>query len=122
MKHALAVLLLAASTAQADPVQTALAIAPDQIECIQETVWHDWGSESAEVKQFYLDAHTASLLAAYAGVQAGIYDRETVETAYGWSGCDWIHVMELVQAATRTPGVLTVNQLNGRVPLPFLGD
>lgn len=121
MKRYLAILLLAATAAHADPAQTALLIAPDQVECIQETVWHDWASESAEVKQFYRDAHTASLLAAYAGVQAGIYDRIVVETAYAWYGCDWIQTLELVQRATQFKDVLTTPS-RALTDLNFLGD
>ena len=121
MKRTLTVLLLIASTAQADPTQTALAIAPDQVECIQETVWHDWASESAEVKQFYTDAHTASLLAVYVGVQAGIYDRIVVEAAYGWYGCDWQQTLDLVQRATQFKDVLTTPP-RALTELNFLGD
>lgn len=119
MKRILAVLLLAASTAQADPTRTALAIAPDEVECIQETVWHDWGSESAEVKQFYMDAHIAGLLAVYAGVQAGIYDPRDVETAYGWYGCDWQLTLDLVYKVTYD-GAAMVASDRGTISLDFL--
>ena len=100
MKQLLAVLIVAATPALANPAQTALSIAPDQVECITETVYHDWGAETEEVKQFYRDAHISSLLAAYAGVQAGLYTQQNIEAAYSHTGCDWIRTLVLTQRAT----------------------
>lgn len=120
MKRFLA-LLFFATPAAADPAQTALMIAPDQMECIQETVWHDHAGEPTEVQQFYLDAHIANLLAAYAGVKAGIYTQQTVEVANAWYGCDWIQTMDLVNKVTFNQAHLTEPE-RGVLALPFLGD
>lgn len=119
MKHFLAALLITAGTAQADILQTALDIAPDQMECIQETVWHDYAGETPEVQQFYLDHHTAALLAAYAGVQADLYDSAVVELAYAWYGCDWIQTLDLVQKVTHNQAHITAPE-RGVISLDFL--
>lgn len=110
---------LISTQAQADIHRTVWEIAPDQAECISDTVYHDWADQSAEVHQFYLDHHAAALLAVYAGVKHGHYDLQTVETAYGWYGCDWIQTLDLVQKVTYYQATM-VESDRGKIPLDFL--
>ena len=119
MKLAIATLLFTASVAQADIHLTVEMLAPDQAECISDTVYHDWAVADPETRLFYLDHHAAALLAAYAGVKAGIYSVDTVEQAYAWYGCDWIQTLDLTQRVTHY-GAAIVEAERGIVSLDFL--
>jgi ADP-ribosylglycohydrolase len=115
----IAAVTVTATVAQADIHLTVWDIAPDQAECISDTVYHDWATETMEVQQFYLDHHAAALLAVYAGVNSGTYDIQTVETAYGWYGCDWIQTLDLVQKVVYN-GATTVLSDRGAISHDFL--
>jgi hypothetical protein len=119
MKHFITALLLTTGTAHADIHDTVWTIAPDQAECISDTVYHDWASTDPETRLFYLDHHAAALLAVYAGVKHGVYAVQTVEIVYGWYGCDWIQTLDLVQKVTYD-GAALVESDRGKISLDFL--